>query len=389
MIKFLIKIFNVKFLLIFLFLFNEFTLEFFDKTPPLSKDSVTNIRKIQFLAILLYTYVNFIYFKKNLVFIHKKIVVFFKNCSFLFFLICIIDLTLGFVGIGIDKHWYDEDEIRYETPYDMFSNMPNINDHNNIGFRGPNLKKNIDDNIYSIAFLGGSTGYAGDPPIPEILSNELNKSGIKNIVFNFSSNSSNHNQHLHRLIKFINYKYDLIIFYGGNNESIQHLQYDPRVGYPYNYYMKSDLSELKVFLLKYSSIIGLLEKYFSIVTDIQNTKKDFYNNYDNWSYHIVKNYLNTLNNAENIFKNTVQSNLCNNVYFLPILQPVNPLNNDQQILWDKIILASQSNDNLLDYSKLKHDIVFYDNVHIDQASKSIIANKMSKDIKRIYNKNCN
>ena len=39
-------------------------------------------------------------------------------------------MTLGFVGIGIDKHWYDEDEIRYETPYDMFSNMPNINDHN-------------------------------------------------------------------------------------------------------------------------------------------------------------------------------------------------------------------------------------------------------------------
>tara|TARA_A100001011_G_C13652616_1_gene572260 strand:- start:84 stop:545 length:462 start_codon:yes stop_codon:yes gene_type:complete len=152
--------------------------------------------------------------------------------------------------------------------------------------------------------------------------------------------------------------------------------------------MKSDLSELKVFLLKYSSIIGLLEKYFSIVTDIKNTKKDLYNNYDTWTDDIVKNYLATLDNAENIFKNTVQSNLCNNVYFLPILQPVNPLNEDQKALWDKIILASRSNSNLLDYTNLKNDIFFFDNVHVDQASRSIIANKMSKDIKRVYDKNC-
>ena len=55
-------------------------------------------------------------------------------------------------------------------------------------------------------------------------SDNLKKQGVENIVYNFSSNSSNHNQHIHRLIKFLNYKYDAVIFYGGNNETIQYLK---------------------------------------------------------------------------------------------------------------------------------------------------------------------
>ena len=37
------------------------------------------------------------------------------------------------------------------------------------------------------------------------------------------------------------------IFYGGNNESIQYLQYDTRPSYPYNYFMINDISKLNSF----------------------------------------------------------------------------------------------------------------------------------------------
>ena len=40
-------------------------------------------------------------------------------------------------------------------------------------------------------------------------------------TFNFSSVSSNHNQHLHRLLKYTDLNFDLVIFYGGFNETIQ------------------------------------------------------------------------------------------------------------------------------------------------------------------------
>ena len=73
---------------------------------------------------------------------------------------------------------------------------------------------------------------------------------------------------------------------------------------------------------------------------------------------------------------------------MPILQPVNPINLQQQILWDKIIDASNNIDNLKNYNILRDNITFFDNVHIDQSSKPIIADKMTEDIKKIYDINC-
>ena len=36
---------------------------------------------------------------------------------------------------------------------------------------------------------------------------------------------SNHNQHLHRLVKFSEFKFDVVIFYGGN-ELLNNYYYD-------------------------------------------------------------------------------------------------------------------------------------------------------------------
>ena len=297
MLFFFRKFIDYKFLILFILVFNEYTLSFFDKTPPLSDNSLINIRKIQVIYLIIFFYLKFIFLNNEKIKLHHKILKIFKRISYAVVLIILFDQTLKFVGFGIDGHWYDEDDIRFESPYDMFSNKPNIYDHNIDGFRGPLLSQDINDEYFTIAFFGGSTGYSGNPPIPEILGINLFKNNIKNIIFNFSSNSSNHNQHIHRLIKFFNYKFDLVIFYGGNNESIQHLQYDPRPGYPYNFYMKNELSELKIFLLKYSAIIGMLEKYTGIVTGITNMKTKLNYTPVVWHKSIVNNYLNNINLA--------------------------------------------------------------------------------------------
>ena len=56
-------------------------------------------------------------------------------------------------------------------------------------------------------------------------------------VYNFGSVSSNHSQHVHRLIEFSDrYSFDLVIFYGGGNETFQYANYDPRPGYPYIFF---------------------------------------------------------------------------------------------------------------------------------------------------------
>ena len=110
--------------------------------------------------------------------------IFIKNLSYIIILIIFLDIVLKFFGFGINSHWYDKNDKWYVTPYDMFSNKPNILDHNIQGFRGPSLSFDIPKEVYSIAFLGGSTGYRGNPPIPELLSLNLINMGINNIVYN-------------------------------------------------------------------------------------------------------------------------------------------------------------------------------------------------------------
>ena len=385
----LIKFFNYPFLILSLLVFNEFTLAFLDKSPPLSSDSLISIRKINFSILFIFFYIKNFYLNNNLNYIHIKLSGFFKHFSFIFLLILFIDIFLKFVGLGINKHWYDEENIRFNTPYDMFSNKPNILDHNEFGFRGPSLDKEIDKDTLSIAFMGGSTGYTGTPPIPEMLSEHLTTNGIKNVIYNFSVNSSNHNQHIHRLVKFINYPYDVVIFYGGNNESIQYLQYDSRPSYPYNYFMKNDLSIFKIFLLKYSSIFGIIENQTGIITGINTVRKKIDKDFNIWSNEIVNNYISTINNAKLLFGKNLKTNKCKNLIFIPILQPVNPRTKKEVKLWNKMKESVKNNPDFIDYSNNYENINFFDNVHVDQNSRIKIAALIKDDILKIINNKCN
>ena len=388
MIKNKLNIIIILLLLLFLLFFNEFVLENFDKTPPLSDRALSMIRKINLLSITLSLYIllhlNFSFMQ----FINKKIFSFIKSLSFILILIIFLDSTLKFIGFGINKHWYDELNIRYPSTYDMFSNEPLVMDHNKLGFRGPLLSKTLQKSKISIAFLGGSTGYTGNPPIPEIISTMLTKNDINNVVYNFSSNSSNHNQHIHRLIKFSEYHFDIVIFYGGNNESIQYLQYDTRPSYPYNYFMINDISKLKLFLLKHSSIMGMFENYTGIISGINKERNYVDKNFDSWSDLVVNNYINTIIKAKNIFESSLTNNSCNKVIFLPILQPVNPRSSNEIRLWNKMIKRVNENYDILNYDDMRGIINFFDNVHIDQDSKLPIAKRISSDLIKLIKKNC-
>ena len=382
------KLFNFYILLFFLLIFNEITLSYLDKTPPLSDLAVKSIRRIQFFVILIFIYTKIIYLNQNLKFIHLKILKYLKKISYLLVLFIIFDISLKFLGFGLDKHWFDENEIRFNSPYDMFSNKPNVLDHNEFGFRGPKLIEELNSDIISIAFMGGSTGYTGTPPIPELLSKKLNELNIKNVVYNFSVNSSNHNQHIHRLVKFINYPFDIIVFYGGNNETIQYLQYETKPSYPYNYFIKNEIPIYKMFVLKYSSIFGLLENKFGIISGINKSRKQIDSNFDIWSDKIVKNYINSIKKAEQIFKKSINTNKCGSPIFVPILQPVNPTNDKESKLWLKTQMATKKYSNFLDYSYIYKELNFFDNVHVDQKSRNQISSLMVKDLQSIILNQC-
>ena len=387
--KLLKTFFNYYLLVLSLLIFNEFSLAYFDKTPPLSDDALLSIRKVNFFMVIFFFYIKYFYLNDELDFINKKIFYLFKKISFIFFIIIFLDIFLKFIGLGVNKHWYGENNIRFNSPYDMFSNKPNALDHNSFGFRGPKLDKDIYKNTLSIAFLGGSTGYTGTPPIPELLSTYLNNSGIKNIVYNFSVNSSNHNQHIHRLVKYIDYSYDIVIFYGGNNESIQYLQYETRPSYPYNYFMKNDLPIFKIFLLKYSSIIGVIENQTGLISGINIARKKIDIDFDVWSDKIVNNYTLSIKNAKMLFGNNLKTNKCKDLIFIPILQPVNPKTEKEIKLWNKMKKSIENNSDFIDYSNINEKIKFFDNVHLDQDSRIKIAKLMKVDLLKIINSKCN
>ena len=160
-----------------------------------------------------------------------------------------------------------------------FTGKPNKGEsphkHNEFGFLGPELNQAKSDD-FTIAFFGGSTGYRGNPNLPimieeNLIKNNFNKGNV--FISNFSAESSNHNQHLHMLIEFVlTSKVDLVIFYGGWNETVAQAAYDPRPGYPINFFYIHDEPHWKKFLIENSKIFGSLQhKIVSIRAFVCNT----------------------------------------------------------------------------------------------------------------------
>jgi len=226
------------------------------------------------------------------------------------------------LGYGYPRHYNQENIQRYPAPYVEFTGRPNAAGHNEYGFLGPSLKQ-AKQNDLKIAFFGGSTGYQGDPPIPDIVKKELEKlTGLSVFVANYSVVSSNHRQHLHAIIEYLpQFQPDLIVFYGGCNETMQHAYYDPRPGYPYNYFYRAETSAFLKLLMEHSAIMGRLDRKLGGklvgLKKLQNDQQPFS---DDWNKRIVEKYLETLLLADKV-AGTIESKKFGKTRFLAFYQP--------------------------------------------------------------------
>jgi len=93
--------------------------------------------------------------------------------------------------------------------------------------------------------------------------------GIVVFMANYSVVSSHHRQHLHGIIEYLPpFEPDVVIFYGGYNETLQSAYYDPRPGYPYNYFYRSETKPFFKLLLENSGIIGEIDIKLKLFTNL-------------------------------------------------------------------------------------------------------------------------
>jgi len=370
-------------------LINEFTLSFLDNNPPLSESTLDAIRKFDLFVLivaLLYKQI-FLIALRLLKIVSNFLIHYFIP---IFIAIFILDIILGLIGIGYPSDFNQENIKRFPSPSDSFRGKPNVADHNHFGFRG-DFKE--DSRKFNIAIFGGSTTYEGNPPIIEIIAKKLNAKGVDINTFNLGSVSSNHSQHVHRLLEFSDkFNFDLVIFYGGGNESLQYATYDPRPGYPYNFFFRNELAPWKQALLRKSSIIGAIDIYSG---GLISGKKDLVKSHinKNWSKNIVKNYWRDLSLAQSITENIVQPNLCNKTQFLSVLQPGNPKTDLEKEVWTELVsskndMNSNSNWSHVNLSGLSTQLHFTDIIHITQESREIVAQELSNIVYNMLVTNC-
>ena len=286
----------------------------------------------------------------------------------------------SFVSIGraifnINSDWanhLNQGNLRRKPyPYLMFKGAPNKFDHNHLGYR---IKEPITDQTINIALFGGSTGYMGDPPIINLVINNLNKNFNKNKFspINFSVVSSNHNQHLHSIVEnFNHYHIDLIIFYGGYNEIFGNALYDPRPGYPYNFNKRNEMNPEMMLLYKHLASYKILENIFPNVY-----KKRVWS--ANWNKEIVNNYITTINKARLLSEN-LTTGRCK-IPFIFIYQPFivdsNGISNNdfKENIYKPLLKYIENSKDGIDLSKVfESNYFFTDNIHINQEGRNIIS----------------
>ena len=271
-------------------------------------------------------------------------------------------------------HLNQSNILRKPHPYSMFKGAPNEADHNHLGYR---IHGTVDKKTINIALFGGSTGYLGTPPIIHLVTHELNASKKRPAYspLNFSIVSSNHNQHVHALVEnYTKYPIDIIIFYGGYNETLQTAFYDTRPGFPYNFRVRNEMSPEEMLLRKHLALYLLIDRIFE-----RTSLKPFT---DSWSLAIVENYRQTIETARLLSK-SLATGRCRKS-FLFIYQPyqmsqkfgipISYHDNVHKKLKDYTISASDG----IDISESLHeDSPYYtDIVHLTQEGNQFIAREI-------------
>jgi hypothetical protein len=308
---------------------------------------------------------------------------------YLSLIIIVFDVLVlhNLLGFGYVSHYEQENIERYPAPYVEFTGKPNTAGHNEFGFRGPSFKE-AKQNDLKIAFFGGSTGYNGNPPIPDIVKKELEKLTGKSIfAANYSVVSSNHRQHLHGIIEFLPpFKPDIVVFYGGYNETVQSAFYDPRPGYPYNYFYRSETKPFLKLLLENSAIIGEIDIRTGVFTGLKKLREEQNPYSPEWKKKIVEKYLETLMLANNV-TGTIESQRFGKARFFAFYQPYQvpriflSAHNDikRNISSTKYVFDLSSEFDVIDKE------IFTDIAHINQDGNEIIGRKIAEIIYRDIN----
>lgn len=253
----------------------------------------------------------------------NKVTAFIVYFFFLLAVLAVFDSIVlhKFFGWGYPKHYEQENIKRYPAPYVEFVGKPNIAGHNEYGFRGPSFQAAKPDDL-KVAFFGGSTGYEGNPTISKVVEQKLAKLiGQSVFVANYSVVSSNHRQHLHGILEYLpRFCPDIIIFYGGYNETVQSAFYDPRPGYPFNYFYRGETSPFSKLLLENSAIMGEIDKRTGIFTGLKKLRDQQRPLSDDWNKKILSSYFETLMLSKNV-ASTIESKYFGKAKFFAFYQP--------------------------------------------------------------------
>ena len=311
---------------------------------------------------------------------------------FLLFIFFISFLVVFDIKNKILKDRYVNPHL-YPHPYVGFTGIPNQFQHNQHGFLGPSLDK-AEEKDYIIAFFGASTGYRGNPNLPSLIHRNLAEKNFNNgnvFISNYSTESSIHNQHLHMVIEFLlDEKIDLVIFYGGWNETAGQTGYakivpfDHKPGYPMNFFYIHDVPYWKKILIENSTILRNYKHFIINQSLHKNTLLS-----KEWDEQLIQNYFQILKKTNDVVR-VIKPNITEKCSFLAFYQPFDEktMVNIKEVN-EKIIKRSKKIPYLFDISNALDNIKepYIDGIHSTDQSREVIAEILSSLIIQSYKEN--
>lgn len=260
-------------------------------------------------------------------------------------------------------------------------------EHDRYGYRW--VPEKNDTEALKISFFGGSTGYNGEPPIATMIESMLNENGvIRAQVANFSVVSSNHRQHLHNIIESRSlFRPDIVIFYGGYNEVVSPAYYDPRPGFPYNYFFREETTSLNQMLMLHSPSIYLLDGLLARngidgLTPLVRLRREQMVFSEQWEEEVMAKYFDTVELARAV-TSSFESDRCGRSIFLFFYQPFkvpSELKNMHEAIKLRLDGYSYGFDISGTFGVGDMD-VFTDSVHITQSGRKVIAEEITRRLK--------